>query len=409
MAVIEEVTAEFEKVRSDREFLAELDRLQREYTGRPSPLYPCVRLNEHAGGAQVYLKREDLNHTGSHKINNVLGQVLLAKRMGKPRVIAETGAGSTASPRRPPARCSASSASSTWARSIPTGRRSTSRGCASSAPRSSPSPRAPLRSRTRSTRRCATGSATPTPPTTVSARPPGRTRSRSWCATCSASSVWRRASRSSRRRAACPTPSSPAWAAAPTPSGSSIRSSRTRASASSGARPRATGRDRQARRDVHRRQSRRLPGRVLVPAAGRGRPDRRIAFHLRRPGLPRRGAGARAAQGVGPRRVRAGHRRRGDGRLRAAVPHRGHHPRDRVGARRRGRAATRAGTRPGRGDRGEPVRPRRQGRRHRREVVRPPRRQRGRGGSEGGRRRSQHRTARCAGERRGDERDGENK
>ncbi|MCA0154979.1 tryptophan synthase subunit beta [Tsukamurella sp. M9C] len=93
MAVIEEVAAEFEKVRSDREFLSELDRLQRQYTGRPSPLYPCVRLNEYAGGAQIYLKREDLNHTGSHKINNVLGQVLLAKRMGKPRVIAETGAG----------------------------------------------------------------------------------------------------------------------------------------------------------------------------------------------------------------------------------------------------------------------------------------------------------------------------
>ncbi|GAA1088739.1 tryptophan synthase subunit beta [Tsukamurella spumae] len=93
MAVIEEVTAEFEKVRSDDGFLDELDRLQRQYTGRPSPLYPCVRLNEHAGGAQLYLKREDLNHTGSHKINNVLGQVLLAKRMGKPRVIAETGAG----------------------------------------------------------------------------------------------------------------------------------------------------------------------------------------------------------------------------------------------------------------------------------------------------------------------------
>ncbi len=93
MAVIEEVTAEFEKIRSDRGFLDELDRLQRQYTGRPSPLYPCVRLNEHAGGARIYLKREDLNHTGSHKINNVLGQVLLAKRMGKPRVIAETGAG----------------------------------------------------------------------------------------------------------------------------------------------------------------------------------------------------------------------------------------------------------------------------------------------------------------------------
>nr|WP_237741698.1 tryptophan synthase subunit beta [Tsukamurella sp. 1534] len=93
MAVIDEVTAEFEKVRSDRGFLDELDRLQRQYTGRPSPLYPCLRLNEHAGGASVYLKREDLNHTGSHKINNVLGQVLLAKRMGKTRVIAETGAG----------------------------------------------------------------------------------------------------------------------------------------------------------------------------------------------------------------------------------------------------------------------------------------------------------------------------
>ncbi|GAA1007666.1 tryptophan synthase subunit beta [Nocardiopsis tropica] len=93
MAVIEEVTAEFEKVRSDREFLEELDRLQRQYTGRPSPLYPCVRLGEHAGGAKILLKREDLNHTGSHKINNVLGQALLTRRMGKTRVIAETGAG----------------------------------------------------------------------------------------------------------------------------------------------------------------------------------------------------------------------------------------------------------------------------------------------------------------------------
>ena len=93
MAVIEEVTAEFEKVRSDREFLAELDRLQRQYTGRPSPLYPCVRLTEHCGGAKIYLKREELNHTGAHKINNCIGQILLARRMGKKRIIAETGAG----------------------------------------------------------------------------------------------------------------------------------------------------------------------------------------------------------------------------------------------------------------------------------------------------------------------------
>lgn len=93
MAVIEEVTAAYEKARSDQTFLDELDRLQRHYTGRPSPLYEAERLSEHAGGARVFLKREDLNHTGSHKINNVLGQALLAKKMGKTRVIAETGAG----------------------------------------------------------------------------------------------------------------------------------------------------------------------------------------------------------------------------------------------------------------------------------------------------------------------------
>ena len=93
MAVIEEVTAAYEKARTDQTFLDELDRLQTHYAGRPSPLYEASRLSEHAGGARIFLKREDLNHTGSHKINNVLGQALLAKRMGKTRVIAETGAG----------------------------------------------------------------------------------------------------------------------------------------------------------------------------------------------------------------------------------------------------------------------------------------------------------------------------
>jgi tryptophan synthase beta chain len=93
MAVIEEVTAAYEKVRTDQAYLDELDRLQTHYTGRPSPLYEAARLSEHAGGARIFLKREDLNHTGSHKINNVLGQALLARQMGKTRVIAETGAG----------------------------------------------------------------------------------------------------------------------------------------------------------------------------------------------------------------------------------------------------------------------------------------------------------------------------
>jgi tryptophan synthase beta chain len=93
MAVIEEVTAAYEKERINPDFLDTLDALQGNYAGRPSPLYEATRLSEHAGSARIFLKREDLNHTGSHKINNVLGQALLAKRMGKTRVIAETGAG----------------------------------------------------------------------------------------------------------------------------------------------------------------------------------------------------------------------------------------------------------------------------------------------------------------------------
>jgi len=93
VAALEELDAAWQAARVDPEFTAELDELQRSYTGRPSPITNAKRFGEHAGGATVLLKREDLNHTGSHKINNVLGQALLTKRMGKTRVIAETGAG----------------------------------------------------------------------------------------------------------------------------------------------------------------------------------------------------------------------------------------------------------------------------------------------------------------------------
>jgi tryptophan synthase beta chain len=93
IAALDELSAAYDKARGDREFLDQLDRLHRDYTGRPSPLTDAEKLAEHAGGARILLKREDLNHTGSHKINNVLGQALLTKRMGKTRVIAETGAG----------------------------------------------------------------------------------------------------------------------------------------------------------------------------------------------------------------------------------------------------------------------------------------------------------------------------
>ena len=90
---LDELAVEYEKASRDAEFQAELDGLWRNYVGRPSPLYHAPRLSELAGGAQIYLKREDLNHTGAHKINNTLGQALLTRRMGKRRVIAETGAG----------------------------------------------------------------------------------------------------------------------------------------------------------------------------------------------------------------------------------------------------------------------------------------------------------------------------
>ena len=93
VAPLEELTTEFMRARDDNDFWHELNQLLRDYAGRPTPLFHAQRLTAHAGGAQIYLKREDLLHTGAHKINNAMGQVLLARRMGKRRVIAETGAG----------------------------------------------------------------------------------------------------------------------------------------------------------------------------------------------------------------------------------------------------------------------------------------------------------------------------
>jgi tryptophan synthase beta chain len=92
-AALDELTVAYEAAKRDPAFHNELADLWKHYVGRPSPLYHAKRLSEKAGGAQIYLKREDLNHTGAHKINNTLGQALLTLRMGKKRVIAETGAG----------------------------------------------------------------------------------------------------------------------------------------------------------------------------------------------------------------------------------------------------------------------------------------------------------------------------
>ncbi|UWP97887.1 tryptophan synthase subunit beta [Aliiroseovarius crassostreae] len=93
MPLILDLEAEYEKAKTEASFWAEMDHLWKHYVGRPSPLYFAEGLTRHLGGAKVYMKRDELNHTGAHKINNVLGQILLARRMGKTRIIAETGAG----------------------------------------------------------------------------------------------------------------------------------------------------------------------------------------------------------------------------------------------------------------------------------------------------------------------------
>ena len=92
-AALRQLTEQYEHAQSDPEFARQFDYYLKQYVGRPSPLYFAERLTKHAGGARLFLKREDLNHTGAHKINNCVGQALLARRMGKKRIIAETGAG----------------------------------------------------------------------------------------------------------------------------------------------------------------------------------------------------------------------------------------------------------------------------------------------------------------------------
>ena len=93
MPLILDLEEKYEYAKTDDSFWMEMEDLWENYVGRPSPLYYADRLTKHLGGAKVYLKRDELNHTGAHKINNVLGQIILARRMGKSRIIAETGAG----------------------------------------------------------------------------------------------------------------------------------------------------------------------------------------------------------------------------------------------------------------------------------------------------------------------------
>ena len=130
MAPLEEVEKAYLEARSDPAFQAELNDLLRNYAGRPTPLYFARRLTEHLGGARIYIKREDLLHTGAHKINNTLGQGLLAQRWASGASSPKPARGSTASPRLRFARAWGSIAWSTWARRICAGSGSTSSACA---------------------------------------------------------------------------------------------------------------------------------------------------------------------------------------------------------------------------------------------------------------------------------------
>ena len=123
---LDELAEAWAELRVDPGFRGELAALSRDFVGRPTPITYAGRLSAQLG-YEIWLKREDLAHTGAHKINNALGQALLARRLGKERIIAETGAGSTAWRPPPPARCWACRAWCTWARRTPTVRRRTSR------------------------------------------------------------------------------------------------------------------------------------------------------------------------------------------------------------------------------------------------------------------------------------------
>jgi tryptophan synthase beta chain len=172
MAALDELTTAYETAAADPVFRAELDDLLKNYAGRPSLLTEAKRFGAEAGGARILLKREDLNHTGSHKINNVLGQALLTRRMGKRRIIAETGAGQHGV-------ATATAAALLGLECVVyMGEVDTERQALNVAPKSSRSRPAAAPSRTPATRRSATGWRRSSTPTTASARSWARTRSR---------------------------------------------------------------------------------------------------------------------------------------------------------------------------------------------------------------------------------------
>ena len=370
IAPLDELEQHWREAMADEAFTAEFDRLLREYAGLPSLLYDAERFSELVG-ARVLLKREDLNHTGAHKIRNVLGQALLTQRMGKKRVIAETGAGQHG--------VATATACAYFGLDcvVYMGEVDTERQALNVA-------------------RMQMLGAEVVPVTTGSRTLKDAINEalRDWVANVDSThymlgtaagphpfpAMVRDFTRGigDEARAQCLelTGRLPDAVLACVGGGSNAIGMFTAFVDDDGGRAlrlrgrRRRLRDRSARRDDHRRRRRRAARHPLVPAAGRGRPDHRVALDLGRPRLP----------GVGPEHAwlaetgRATYRPITDAQamdaMAAARPHRGHHPGDRERPRARRRVRRRPRARPRRHARRVPVRPRRQGHGHRRRVVR---------------------------------------
>ena len=348
VAALDELTVAWQEAMADPAFVAEFDAILREYAGVPSPLYDAERLSEQVG-ARILLKREDLNHTGAHKIRNVLGQALLTKRMGKTRVIAETGAGQHGV-------ASATAAAyfgldcTVYMGAVDTKRQALNVArmhLLGAKVVAVDSGSATLKDAINEALRDWVASVDHTAYLfgTAAGPHPFPSMVRDFC---------RGIGDEARAQCLEQNGALPDAIAACVGGGSNaiglftaflddadVDDLRLRAG-------RRRRRHRAARGDHLRRRARRAARRAHLRAAGRGRPDHRVALDLRRPRLPRRRPAARPPRRRRARDVPPGHRRRGDGRDGAARPHRGDHPGDRVRARDRRRAAARPRSGPGR-------------------------------------------------------------
>ena len=370
---LDELKRSYAEVQRDPAFMAEFRSELKHFVGRPSPIYHAARMSRELGGAQIYLKREDLNHTGAHKVNNTIGQAMLARRMGKPRVIAETGAGqhgvATATIcARYGLECVVYMGSEDVKRQSPNVYRMNLLGATV----------VPVESGSKTLKDALNEAlrdwVTNVENTfyiigTVAGPHPYPTMVRDFQRVIGDECLEQMPEMIGRQ---------PDAVIACVGGGSNamgifypyIDRAETRLIGveAAGRGPR----DRQARGVAVGRIARRAARQPHLPAAGRERPDHRDALDLGRPRLSRRRPGACVPEGHRPRRIRRHHRRRGAGGVPPPLPHRGHHPGARVEPCGRPRDEARADDAARPAPARQPVRPRRQGHRHRAPICPAP-------------------------------------